>query len=213
MKLNVLTLALAATAFGSLAANAQTVIIEERRTPAVIIEQEPPATSSVTIKERGGFLGTETRSTTETTGTGPNGDCATQRHNAWGYGGGWPNCWNFGSWSDAIWQVTLDIRNYYFDQYHQTNIPSFLIAPPGTGHRWCEGKCASWVSNVSSAYSEQGGDPNTNDLSYAACTGTTSPVPAIPAPPTVPPIPPPAPPTPLPAHLPPSSPLPPASRL
>jgi len=79
MKLNVLTLALAVTAFGSLAANAQTVIIEERRAPpAVVIEQEPPASSSVTVKERGGFLGTETKSTTETTGTGPNGDCSTR---------------------------------------------------------------------------------------------------------------------------------------
>ena len=79
MKLNVIALALAATAFGSLAANAQTVIIEDRRAPpAVVIEQEPPASSSVTVKERGGFLGTETRSTTETTGTGPNGDCSTR---------------------------------------------------------------------------------------------------------------------------------------
>ena len=79
MKLNVLTLALAATAFGSLGATAQTTIIEERRAPpAVIIEQAPPASSSVTVQERGGFLGTETRSTTETTGTGPNGDCSTR---------------------------------------------------------------------------------------------------------------------------------------
>ena len=79
MKLNILALALAATAFGSLAANAQAVIIEERRAPpAVVIEQVPPASSSVTVKERGGFLGTETRSTTETTGTGLNGDCSTR---------------------------------------------------------------------------------------------------------------------------------------
>ena len=78
MKLNVVTLALAATAFGSLAASAQTTIIEERRAPAVVIEQEPPASSSVTVRERGGFLGTETRSTTETVGTGPKGDCATR---------------------------------------------------------------------------------------------------------------------------------------
>jgi hypothetical protein len=79
MKLNVIALALAATAFGSLAASAQTTIIEERRAPpAVVIEQVPPASSSVTVKERGGFLGTETRSTTETTGTGPNGDCSTR---------------------------------------------------------------------------------------------------------------------------------------
>jgi len=79
MKLNMLAIALAATAFGSLTANAQTTIIEERRAPpAVVIEQEPPASSSVTVHERGGFLGTESRTTTETTGTGINGDCATR---------------------------------------------------------------------------------------------------------------------------------------
>ena len=78
MKLNVLVIALAATAFGSLAASAQTTIIEERRAPAVVIEQEPPASSSVTVHERGGFLGTESRTTTETTGTGINGDCSTR---------------------------------------------------------------------------------------------------------------------------------------
>jgi hypothetical protein len=76
MKLNVLVIALAASAFGTLAASAQTVI-EERRPPAVVIEQ-PPASSSVTVKEHGGFLGTDTRTTTETTGTGPNGDCSTR---------------------------------------------------------------------------------------------------------------------------------------
>jgi len=63
MKLNIITLALAATAFGALAANAQTTIIEERRPPAVVIEQEPPASSSVTVQERGGFLGTEKKTT------------------------------------------------------------------------------------------------------------------------------------------------------
>ena len=79
MKLNMLAIALAATAFGSLTANAQTTIIEERRAPpAVVIEQEPPASSSVTVHERGGFLGTESKTTTETTGTGINGDCSTR---------------------------------------------------------------------------------------------------------------------------------------
>ena len=102
MKLNVLALALAATAFGSLGATfgaaAQTTIIEERRPGVVIerapvviqrqapvvveqrpviVEQAPPATSTTTV-ERGGFLGTESRTTTETVGTGPNGDCATR---------------------------------------------------------------------------------------------------------------------------------------
>jgi len=74
MKLNVLSLALAATAFGAFAANAQTVI-EERRDPAVVIQRDQPA-SSVTVKERSGLLGTEKKSTTiETTGSG---DCATK---------------------------------------------------------------------------------------------------------------------------------------
>jgi hypothetical protein len=78
MKFNVLALALAATAFGTLGAAAQTTIIEERRAPAVIIEQAPPASSSVTVQERGGFLGTEKKTTTETVGTGANGECATR---------------------------------------------------------------------------------------------------------------------------------------
>lgn len=103
MKFNVLALALAATAIGSLGAtfgaSAQTTIIEERRPGVVIerqapvviqrerpvvVEQRPviveqaPATSSTTTVERGGFLGTETKTTTETVGTGPNGDCATR---------------------------------------------------------------------------------------------------------------------------------------
>ena len=77
MKLNIITLALAATAFGSLAANAQ-VVIEERREPAVVIERDRPADTSVTVKERGGFLGTETKTTTETTGSGVRGDCSTR---------------------------------------------------------------------------------------------------------------------------------------
>ena len=77
MKLNMLAIALAATAFGSLAAAAQTTIIEERRPPAVVIEQPAPSTT-VTTEQRGGFLGTEKKTTTETTGTGPNGDCATR---------------------------------------------------------------------------------------------------------------------------------------
>jgi hypothetical protein len=84
MKLKVLTLALAATALGSLSAGAQTTVIEDRPPSAVVIEQPPPVvierapSSSTTTIERGGFLGTETKTTTETTGTGPNGDCTTR---------------------------------------------------------------------------------------------------------------------------------------
>ena len=69
MKLNVLCLVLAATAFTSLAANAQTTVIEQRD-PAVVVEHDQPA-ASVTVKERGGLLGTEkTTKKIETTGDG-----------------------------------------------------------------------------------------------------------------------------------------------
>lgn len=79
MKLNVLktevfALALAATAFGAIAANAQTTVIEERSSPSVTIQSETPSTTT-TVKERGGLLGTEKKSTTVTTGTGATGDC------------------------------------------------------------------------------------------------------------------------------------------
>ena len=74
MKLNVLVIALAATAFGSLGANAQ-VVIEERRDPAVVIEHDHPDTA-VTVEKRGGFLGTEKKTITkETTGSG---DCSSR---------------------------------------------------------------------------------------------------------------------------------------
>lgn len=75
MKLNVLTIALAATAFGAIAANAQTTVIQERSSPSVTIQSETPATTT-TVKERGGLLGTEKKTTTTTTGAGINGDCA-----------------------------------------------------------------------------------------------------------------------------------------
>ena len=79
MKLNVLkteviALALAATAFGAIAANAQTTVIEERASPSVTIQSETPSTTT-TVKERGGLLGTEKKSTTTTTGAGISGDC------------------------------------------------------------------------------------------------------------------------------------------
>ncbi|HEY0223127.1 MAG TPA: hypothetical protein VGC38_01295 [Pseudolabrys sp.] len=76
MKLNILTVALAATLFSTLGASAQ-VTIEEHRDP-VIVEHDRPADTSVTVKERGGFLGTESKTTTETNGSGINGDCSTR---------------------------------------------------------------------------------------------------------------------------------------
>jgi len=74
MKLNVLAIALAASAIGGFSASAQTVI-EERRDPAVVIEHDKPDTS-VTVEKRDGFLGTEKKTIKkETTGSG---DCSSK---------------------------------------------------------------------------------------------------------------------------------------
>ena len=54
MKLNVLAIALAATALGSVAANAET-IIEERRDPAVVIEKDRPVHKKVITHETTGM--------------------------------------------------------------------------------------------------------------------------------------------------------------
>jgi hypothetical protein len=112
---------------------------------------------------------------------GENGDCAKQRYNAWGYGGGWPSCWSFSSWQDGIWQVTLDIGEYYFKRYHQTTIQSF-VSNCGS-HCYCASGCSNWVKNVGDAYEAMGGNRNATDLSFAVYSGDGgTPVPTTPAP-------------------------------
>jgi hypothetical protein len=87
MKLNVITLALAATAFGALSANAQTTVIEQRpatviapapvvTAPPAAVVVEPPASSTTVEHDNMGLLGTQTRTTTTTTGAGI--DCTKQ---------------------------------------------------------------------------------------------------------------------------------------
>jgi hypothetical protein len=79
MKLTVISLALAATAFGSLAANAQTTtIIQEERPPAAVVVTPAPVESTTVTHERGGFLGTESKTTTTTNGSGAYGDCSSK---------------------------------------------------------------------------------------------------------------------------------------
>ena len=76
MKLNVLALALTATLFGSLAASAQSMVIEERRHPDLVVTPDHPSSSTTTVEERGGLLGTEKKTITkETTGSG---DCSSK---------------------------------------------------------------------------------------------------------------------------------------
>jgi hypothetical protein len=84
MKLNVITLALVATAFGALNANAQTTVIQTAPPPAVVVDPAPPAvvvapppaTSTTVEHDNMGLLGNQTRTTTQTTGAGI--DCTKQ---------------------------------------------------------------------------------------------------------------------------------------
>lgn len=115
---------------------------------------------------------------------GTRGDCVFQHRNAWGYGGGWPSCWNFASWEAAIEQVTMDIGRYYLPQ-GQNNIPSFVIQPAGTcvSHCWCASSCTHWIGNVKQFYSEQGGNPDTEDLTFRGNAGSASPATGYTSPP------------------------------
>ena len=85
MKLNVITLALAATAFGALSANAQTTIIEQAPPRAVVVQPAPPpaaviveqpATSTTVERNNMGLLGNQTTTTQQTVGAGI--DCTKQ---------------------------------------------------------------------------------------------------------------------------------------
>lgn len=105
---------------------------------------------------------------------GRNGHCATDYHNAWGYGGGWPSCTDFPSWAEAIKRVAATIGNSYFKIYNQKTISSFVNPPNGNNpnspkHCYCCSGCANWVSNVKSAYREQGGDPEATLLTFTTC--------------------------------------------
>ena len=68
MKLNVLGLVLAASAFTSLAANAQTTVIERHDDPAIVVEHEKPA--ATVIEKHDAVVGEKKVITHETTGVG-----------------------------------------------------------------------------------------------------------------------------------------------
>lgn len=92
---------------------------------------------------------------------GRNGSCATQYYNAWGYGGGWPDCWEFANWERGIHQVSAAIGNTYLPVKSTIADLSNGVYPS-----YCGSGCEHWIPNVRQFYAEQGGDPNTNDLTY-----------------------------------------------
>lgn len=84
MKLKILTLALAATALGSLSAAAQTTIIEERRGPVVIERRAPPPVvvetpaPTVDIQQSQPILGGTQNTTIHRESVGAGVDCTTK---------------------------------------------------------------------------------------------------------------------------------------
>jgi hypothetical protein len=75
MKMSVIALALTATAFGAMSANAQTTVITTEK-PAVTVT--PDTSTTVTTKERTGPLGLDSKTTTTTTGSGVSTDCTSK---------------------------------------------------------------------------------------------------------------------------------------
>lgn len=84
---------------------------------------------------------------------GKNGLCATQRHNAWGWGGGYPNCFSYPTWDAAIDAVTSGLRRLYLD-LGLTTIPAIAA-------KYCATGCENWIPNVTLFYEvELDGDPD-----------------------------------------------------
>ena len=68
----------------------------------------------------------------------------------------------YSSWDSAINSVTAGVGNNYL-QKGQTTISSFVYSC-GT-HCYCQ-NCTNWYNNVRAFYSQQGGNPDTHDLTY-----------------------------------------------
>jgi len=83
---------------------------------------------------------------------GTNGQCALERNNAWGWGGGWPSCWQFDSWDEGIDTVTEGLRRLYLDGGLDGVIRDTI---PLIGEKYCGPNCPNWVNNVTLFYHDE----------------------------------------------------------
>ncbi len=97
--------------------------------------------------------------------------CAAYNAWNWFYGGDCPNS-PFSSWEEGINTVTRRIRQLYFDTWHLYTIHDI-------GQTYCGSGCENWEPNVRYFYAAQGGDPDTNDLSFTGACAGTKPPPAL----------------------------------
>lgn len=97
---------------------------------------------------------------------GRRGQCATERNNAWGLGGGWPDCWTFRSFSEGVARVNRQLERYFGAGLRS-------IAEIKT--RWCPPCGAEWVNGVTFFYQrELGATPVIWDTPAAAAVIVTS---------------------------------------
>jgi hypothetical protein len=97
---------------------------------------------------------------------GNDGDCAWRNNNAWGWGGGWPDCWQFSSFDAGATRVTRGLRENYLDRG--------LTTIDQIGSRWAPNQ-PGWPRGVKCFYSygctpQMGG--NLKNLTYGGgCCG------------------------------------------
>jgi len=95
--------------------------------------------------------------------------CASYNAWNWFYGGDCPSS-PFSSWDEGINTVTQRIRELYFDTWNLYTIHDI-------GLTYCGSGCENWEPNVRTFYAEQGGNPDTSDLSYSGNGGSGNPCP------------------------------------
>lgn len=104
---------------------------------------------------------------------GNNGTCATQRNNAWGWGGGPATCWTFASFSAGAERVTRGLREVYLNQGLDT-LGEIGPVYCGTGP-----ECGVWPGAVACFYNTGCGmasmNGNLGNLTYGGgCCGDCS---------------------------------------
>lgn len=74
---------------------------------------------------------------------GNEGDCARRNNNAWGWGGGWPDCWQFPDFDSGANRVTRGLRENYLDRG--------LTTIDQIGSRWAPNQ-PEWPAGVKCFY-------------------------------------------------------------
>jgi hypothetical protein len=99
------------------------------------------------------------------------------RHNAWGWGGAPPKCWDMGTWANGVATVALHLRTDYLNKGYNTlsaiKYPYCCgsctggAAQCGTGQ--CHPECNNWLSHMTDFYRKYHGDLTNLNYSWSCC--------------------------------------------